>query len=168
MSKTVLLVLLAVVMILISCNNSTVLSDDNNPSEEIPLTPVQPEPSTDPETPVTPEHPESPEKPETIIFGTPEIGFSGFVNHGDYATAAIWMKTAWQSAKIFYTTDGSVPSESNGSDYRMNNHSVVCISPSGMQYVASGVEVPPRCTIKAVAFFLGSYSDISTFKVPKR
>lgn len=143
MRKTVLLALLAVMMILISCNNSPVLSDDNNQPEEIPLTPVETEPSIDSETPVIPDHPESPEKPETISFGTPEIGLSGFVNHGDYATAAIWMKSAWNSAKIIYTTDGSVPSESNGGDYRMNNHSVVCISPSGMQYVASGVEVPP-------------------------
>lgn len=162
MRKLILMVItvtLTVMMMLVSCKGSTSLPDANKPSEEVPSTPAEPE---------TPEMPEPSEEPEVVSLGTPEIGLNGFVKHGDYSTAAIWMRSAWNSAKIYYTTDGSTPSENNGRDYRMNNHTVVCVSPSGMQYVSSGVEVTPGCTVKAVAFYLGTYSDVSTFKVPER
>lgn len=155
----IIMVTLAGMMVFVSCNGLTSLPDENTPSEEVPSTPVEPG---------TPEMPESPEEPEVVSLGTPEIGLNGFVNHGDYSTAAIWMKSAWNSAKIFYTTDGSTPSERNGSDYRMNNRPVVCVSPSGMQYVSSGVEVTPGCTVNAVALYLGTYSNISTFEVPEQ
>ena len=154
MKKSVMVFALALMMIFVSCNGSPSAPEENPPSEEVPSTPVEPE---------TPEEPEIPAEPS---FGTPTIGLNGWVNHGDYATAALSMASDWYSAKIIYTVDGSIPSETNGMDFRMNNHSVVCRSKTGMQYVSSGVEVMPNSTVKAIAIYVGSYSDVVSFVVP--
>lgn len=158
MKKSVIVFVLALMMIFVSCNGSPSASGENPPSEEVPSTPVEPE---------TPAEPEEPEVPAEPSFGTPTIGLNGWVNHGDYATAALTMGSDWYSAKIIYTVDGSTPSETNGMDFRMNNHSVVCRSKTGMQYVSSGVEVMPNCTVKAIAIYVGSYSDVVSFVVPE-
>lgn len=114
-----------------------------------------------PTSPAEPETPEGTEGPEQVPVSRPYISFVDFINPGTSSVVALLMNTAEDNAKIYYTTDGSMPSEDNGSEYYRNKRQVMCGST-----IITAVPVSAGCTVKAVTFQDGRYSEIVSFRVP--
>ena len=118
-------------------------------------------PSLDqPSNPTEPETPAGPEEPVQAPLSLPYISFIDFVNPG-LSTAAVTMLTSESNADIYYTTDGSMPSEDNGTEYNWNKRTLHCGS-----LICKGVPVSSGCTVKAVTFKDGRYSEVVSFQVP--
>ena len=113
-----------------------------------------------PADPSEPEMPAEPKEPEQALLSRPYISFIDFVNPG-LETAAVSMSTSESNAEIWYTTDGSTPSENNGIEYNWNKRTLHCGS-----LICKGVPVSAGCTVKAVTFKDGRYSDVVSFQVP--
>ena len=135
--------------LLVSCNMAgSDPGNTDNPSLDQPTNPVEPE------TPV------ELEEPEQAPLSRPYISFIDFVNPG-LSTAAVTMSTSESNAEIYYTTDGSTPTEDNGTEYNWNKRTLLCGS-----LICKGVPVSAGCTVKAVTFRDGRYSDVVSFQVP--
>ena len=118
-------------------------------------------PSLDqPTNPVEPEGPAEPEEPDQVPLSRPYISFVDFIDPY-LSSAALLMNTTEENAKIYYTIDGTTPSENNGSEYYWNKRQIMCGST-----VITAVPVSAGCTVKAVTFKDGRYSDIVSFQVP--
>ena len=113
-----------------------------------------------PSKPAEPETPAEPEEPEQVPLSRPYISFIDFVNPG-LEDAAVSMSTSESNAEIWYTTDGSTPSEDNGIEYNWNKRTLHCGS-----LICKGVPVSAGCTVKAVTFKDGRYSEVVSFTVP--
>lgn len=113
-----------------------------------------------PTNPAEPETPAGPEEPEQAPLSRPYISFIDFVNPG-LSTAAVTMSTSESNAEIYYTTDGSTPSEDNGTEYNWNKRTLHCGS-----LICKGVPVSSGCTVKAVTFKDDRYSEVVSFQVP--
>lgn len=113
-----------------------------------------------PTSPAEPETPAGTEDSEQVSVSRPYISFVDFINPGTYSVALL-MNTAEDNAKIYYTTDGSIPSEDNGSEYYRNKRQFMCGST-----IITAVPVSAGCTVKAVTFKDGRYSEIVSFRVP--
>lgn len=128
--------------------------EGNNPEDtDIPATD---QPVDSPET----ETPAEPEEPVQAPLSKPYISFIDFIGSGT-TSAAVIMTTSEQNVEIWYTTDGTTPSEDNGIEYNRNKRTVICGST-----VITAVPVSAGCTIKAVTFKDGRYSDVVSFLVP--
>ena len=106
---------------------------------------------------------DSPEPEKPVVqtpLSKPYISFIDFIDPGT-SSAAIIMTTSEQNAEIWYTTDGTTPSEDNGIEYNWSKRTVICGST-----VITAVPVSAGCTIKAVTFKDGRYSDVVSFLVP--
>ena len=114
------------------------------------------QPVDSPET----ETPDEPEDPVQEPLSKPYISFIDFIGPGT-TSAAVIMTTSEQNAEIWYTTDGTTPSENNGIEYNWSKRTVICGST-----VITAVPVSAGCTIKAVTFKDGRYSDVVSFLVP--
>ena len=152
MKKTILsMICILQILLIVSCSidygNS---SNTDKPSNDQSTTP--PEPIT----------PTEPEEPEQTTISRPYISFIDFVDPG-LSNAAVSMSTSESNADIYYTTDGSTPSEGNGIEYNWNKRTLICGS-----LICKGVSVSAGCTIKAVAFKNGIYSDVVSFQVPSK
>lgn len=126
----------------------------NNPGDTD--IPAIDQPVDSPET----ETPDEPEDPVQEPLSKPYISFIDFIGPGT-TSAAVIMTTSEQNAEIWYTTDGTTPSENNGIEYNWSKRTVICGST-----VISAVPVSAGCTIKAVTFKDGRYSDVVSFLVP--
>lgn len=126
----------------------------NNPGDTD--IPAIDQPVDSPET----ETPDEPEDPVQEPLSKPYISFIDFISPGT-TSAAVIMTTSEQNAEIWYTTDGTTPSENNGIEYNWSKRTVICGST-----VISAVPVSAGCTIKAVTFKDGRYSDVVSFLVP--
>lgn len=151
--KRIILSILVISMCLISaCSLDSNMTDSvNPPSEDQPTAPVEPE---------TPDEQEDPEK--VVTPSTPYISFLDFVDPG-LENVAVSMSTSESNAEIWYTTDGSEPSEKNGMEYNWNKRTLHCGS-----LICKGVPVSAGCTVKAVAFMDGRYSEVVSFTVPSK
>ena len=149
MKRVFLSISLILICLLASCSMAGSDPDDtDNPGLDQPANP------TEPETPA------GPEELEQAPLSRPYISFIDFVNPG-LSTAAVTMSTSESNAEIYYTTDGSTPSEDNGIEYNWNKRTLHCGS-----LVCKGVPVSAGCTVKAVTFKDGRYSDVVSFQVP--
>ena len=124
-----------------------------------------PDNSDDPEIdqptePVEPETPAEPEEPVQAPLSRPNISFIDFIDPGT-RSAAIVMTTSEQNAGIWYTTDGTTPSEDNGIEYSRNKRTVICGSTA-----VTAVPVSSGSIVKAVTFKDGRYSEVVSFTVP--
>lgn len=126
----------------------------NNPGDTD--IPAIDQPVDSPET----ETPDEPEDPVQEPLSKPYISFIDFIGPGT-TSAAVIMTTSEQNAEIWYTTDGTTPSENNGIEYNWSKRTVICGST-----VITAVPVSAGCTIKAVTFKDGRYSDVVSFLVP--
>ena len=148
MKRVFLSISLILMCLLASCSMGGGNPDDtDNPSLNQPADPVEPE------TPAGPEETEAP-------LGRPYISFIDFVNPG-LSTVAVTMSTSEDNAEIYYTTDGSTPSKDNGTEYNWNKRTLHCGS-----LICKGVPVSSGCTVKAVTFKDGRYSEVVSFQVP--
>ena len=107
-----------------------------------------------------PTNPTEPYEPEQDLLNRPYISFIDFISPS-LSSVAIIMTTQEQNAEIWYTTDGTTPSENNGSEYYRNKRQVICGST-----VITAVPVSAGCTVKAVTFKDGKYSNETSFLVP--
>lgn len=149
MKRVLLSISLILICLLASCSMAGSNPDDtDNPSLDQPANP------TEPETPA------GPEEPEQAPLSRPYISFIDFVNPG-LSTAAVTMSTSESKAEIYYTTDGSSPSENNGTEYNWNKRTLHCGS-----LICKGVPVSAGCTVKAVTLKDGRYSEVVSFQVP--
>ena len=149
MKRFLLSISLILICLLASCSMDGGNSDDtDNPGLDQPTNPAEPE------------TPAGPEESEQAPLSRPYISFIDFVNPG-LSTAAVTMSTSESNAEIYYTTDGSTPSEDNGTEYNWNKRTLHCGS-----LICKGVPVSSGCTIKAVTFKDGRYSDEASFHVP--
>ena len=149
MKRLYLIMISMLACLLIACSMGGGDTDNMNPPSV-----GQPENSSVPETPA------EPEEPEQAPLSRPYISFIDFIGPSLSSTAII-MTTREQNAEIWYTTDGTPPSEDNGSEYYRNKRQVMCGST-----VITAVPVSAGCTIKAVTFKDGRYSDEASFHVP--
>lgn len=149
MKRVFLSISLILICLLVSCSMAGSDPDDtDNPGLDQPTNPAEPE------------TPSGPEEPEQAPLSRPYISFIDFVNPG-LSTAAVTMSTSESSAEIYYTTDGSTPSEDNGTEYNWNKRTLHCGS-----LICKGVPVSSGCTVKAVTFKDGRYSEVVSFQVP--
>ena len=149
--KKPLTILFILICLLASCSMDGGNSDDtDNPGLDQPTNPNEPE------------TPAGPEEPEQAPLSRPYISFIDFVNPG-LSTAAVTMSTSESNAEIYYTTDGSTPSEDNGTEYNWNKRTLHCGS-----LICKGVPVSSGCTVKAVTFKDGRYSEVVSFQVPSK
>lgn len=147
--KKPLTILFILICLLASCSMDGGNPDDtDNPGLDQPTNPDEPE------------TPAGPEEPEQAPLSRPYISFIDFVNPG-LSTAAVTMSTSESNAEIWYTTDGSTPSEDNGIEYNWNKRTLHCGS-----LICKGVPVSAGCTVKAVTFKDGRYSEMVSFQVP--
>ena len=131
MKKHFLIIISMLACLLVACSMGGGETDNMNP------------PSVgQPKNPSAPETPEEPEQP----LSRPYISFIDFISPSLSSTAII-MTTQEQNAEIWYTTDGTTPSEDNGSEYYRNKRQVICGST-----VITAVPDAAGCTIKAVTF----------------
>lgn len=149
MKRILLPILIVLMCLLASCNMA-----GNNPNNTN-------DPEIDqPTEPAEPETPAEPEEPVQAPLSRPNISFVDFINPGT-RSAAIVMTTSEQNAEIWYTTDGTTPSEDNGIEYSWNKRTVICGST-----VISAVPVSSGSIVKAVTFKDGKYSEVVSFTVP--
>ena len=149
MKRVFLSISLILICLLASCSMAGSDPDDtDNPGLDQPTNP------TEPETPA------GPKEPEQAPLSRPYISFVDFIDPGT-SSAAILMNTTEDNAKIYYTIDGTTPSEMNGIEYDWNKRQVVCGST-----VVTAVPISAGSTVKAVTFKDGRYSDVTSFTVP--
>lgn len=138
--KKILMILLAMMLLLTSCSMA-----GNNPDN-----------TDDPDIDL----PTEPEEPVQDPLSRPNISFIDFINPGT-RSAAIVMTTSEKNSEIWYTTDGTTPSEDNGIEYSWNKRTVICGST-----VVTAVPVSSGSIVKAVTFKDGRYSEVVSFTVP--
>ena len=147
--KKTLMISLAMMLLITSCSMAG-NNPDNTDDPEI----------DQPTEPVEPETPAEPEEPVQAPLSRPNISFVDFIDPGT-RSAAIVMTTSEQNAEIWYTTDGTTPSEDNGIEYSWNKRQVICGST-----VVTAVPVSSGSIVKAVTFKDGRYSEVVSFTVP--
>ena len=147
--KKPLTILFILICLLASCSMDGGNSDDtDNPGLDQPTNPIEPE------------TPAGPEEPVQAPLSRPNISFVDFIDPGT-RSAAIVMTTSEQNAEIWYTTDGTTPSEDNGIEYSWNKRQVIC-----GRTVVTAVPVSSGSIVKAVTFKDGRYSEVVSFTVP--
>ena len=147
--KKPLTILFILICLLASCSMDGGNSDDtDNPGLDQPTNPNEPE------------TPAGPEEPVQAPLSRPNISFVDFIDPGT-RSAAIVMTTSEQNAEIWYTTDGTTPSEDNGIEYSWNKRQVIC-----GRTVVTAVPVFSGSIVKAVTFKDGRYSEVVSFTVP--